>query len=126
MRMRAETHAWHHDVIIDDSQAAKAHPFRIVIIGETESVIGVQPPVACVAPFVCSSNFHHDLPCHSSMQDMKDYVSWLSITCGYTKVSLLTPSRSPNILRHADWATVERIASADKDPARDAIAGNRS
>ena len=39
MRMRAEAHAGHDEVVINDAQAAKAHPLRIIIIRETEGVI---------------------------------------------------------------------------------------
>src|SRR5205814_1719684 len=59
MGMRAETLARHHEIIVDDAQGAEADPLRVVIIRETESVIGVQPAVFGVPSFVCFSYFHH-------------------------------------------------------------------
>jgi hypothetical protein len=57
--MRAEAHARHHEVVVDDAQAAVAHPLRVVMIREAEGVVTVQPAVFSVASFVCFSNFHH-------------------------------------------------------------------
>jgi hypothetical protein len=45
MRMRAEARSGHHEVVVDDAQAAKTHPLRIVIISETESVISIEPAI---------------------------------------------------------------------------------
>ena len=60
VRMLAETHARHHKIVVDDAQAAEAHPLRIVIIREAEGVITVQPAMFGVAPFICFSNIHND------------------------------------------------------------------
>ena len=59
MRMRSETLSRHHEIIVDDAQAAEAHPLRVVIIREAESVIRVQPAVFGMPSFVCFSYFHH-------------------------------------------------------------------
>ena len=59
MRMRAETHAWHHEIVVDDAQALVAHPLRIVIIREAEGVIAVQPAVTGMAPFIGFKNINH-------------------------------------------------------------------
>ena len=58
MRMGAEALARHDEVVVDDAQAAKAHPMRIVIIREAEGVIRVEPAMIGVAPFACFPNFH--------------------------------------------------------------------
>jgi hypothetical protein len=58
MRMRAETHARHHEIVVDDAQAAITHPVRIVVIRKAEGVITVQPPMTRVAPFVGFKYFH--------------------------------------------------------------------
>ena len=52
MRMRAEAHAGHHEVVVDDAQAAVTHPLRVIIIREAEGVITVQPAVIGVAAFI--------------------------------------------------------------------------
>ena len=52
VRMRAEAHAGHDEVVVDDAQAAVTHPLRIVIVREAEGVIAVQPAVVGVAPFI--------------------------------------------------------------------------
>ena len=49
-------------VVVDHAQIAEAHPLGIVVIGEGERVIRVQPAVVGVAPFVCFSNRHHIAP----------------------------------------------------------------
>jgi hypothetical protein len=58
VRMRAETHARHHEVVVDDVQAAITRPVGIVIIREAEGVITVQSPAVRVAPFICFKYFH--------------------------------------------------------------------
>src|SRR5579864_2791800 len=82
MGMRAKAHAWHHEVVVDDAQAAVTHPARVVIIGETERVIGVEPAVISVASFVCFSNCRcfHDLTLRLRWSCAKYHVSCLSIT----------------------------------------------
>jgi hypothetical protein len=62
VRMRAETHARHHEIVVDDAQAAVTHPVGIVIIREAEGVITVQPPVIRVAPFIGFKYFHMAKP----------------------------------------------------------------
>src|SRR5207244_3498909 len=59
MRMRSETLSRHYEIVVDDAQAAETHPLRVVIIGEAESVIRVEPTVFGVASFICFSYFHH-------------------------------------------------------------------
>src|SRR5437660_5661231 len=88
MGMRPETHSRHDQVVIDDAQAAKAHPLRIVVIGETESVITVQPAMARMAPFVCSSNFHHIKPLRRNWRAVKDYVPCVTISKGYARTRM--------------------------------------
>src|ERR1041385_771420 len=85
MGMRAKTHARHDQVVIDDAQTAKAHPLGIIVIRETESVISVQPAMTRMAPFVCSSNFHHGKTMRPNSKPVKDHVSCLSITRGYAR-----------------------------------------
>ena len=41
--------AWRYTVFVDDPNAAKTHMRRIVIIGETESVMTVQPAMIAMA-----------------------------------------------------------------------------
>ena len=47
--MQAESHSRHYQVVVDDPQAAKAVPLRIIVIGEAEGVVGIQPTVVGVA-----------------------------------------------------------------------------
>lgn len=66
MRVSGETCAWGDDVLVDDAQAAEAHVGGIVVISETEGVIGIQPTVIGVAAFGRSSDcewfrFHNDV-----------------------------------------------------------------
>src|ERR1044071_7402625 len=87
MRMRSETHPGHDQIIVDHAQTAKAHPLRIIIIRETERVIGVQPAMARMAPFVCSSNchFHHEKRIRPNSRAVKDYVPCLTISKSYAR-----------------------------------------
>jgi hypothetical protein len=45
-------------VLVDDAQGAEAHVPRVVIIGEREGVVGVEPAVVGVATFVGASDEH--------------------------------------------------------------------
>src|SRR5262245_3873268 len=78
--VRSEAHSGHHQVVIDYPQAAKSHPVRIIIVCETKGVITVQPPMIGVAPFVGSSNFHHESFCHTNITIEKDRDPCLTIT----------------------------------------------
>src|SRR4029078_12689434 len=46
-------------VLVNDPQHAEPHVPRVVIVGEGECVIGVEPTVVGVAALVRSSNSHH-------------------------------------------------------------------
>ena len=46
-------------VVVDDSQLAKTHMFRIVVIGEREAWPGLQPTVIGKTLFICASNLNH-------------------------------------------------------------------
>ena len=59
VRMGAEAHAGHDEVVVDDPQRAKTEPLRVVIVRETERVVAVQPAVFGMAAFICFSNYHH-------------------------------------------------------------------
>src|SRR6185437_12853396 len=86
MRMCAEALAGHHEVVIDDAQAAVAHPFRVVVVGETERVVTVEPAVIGVAPFICFANCccFHVSTLRLGAKTGKYHVSCLSITRSYT------------------------------------------
>ena len=56
MRMRAEALPGRDAVVIDDAQGAEAHVRRIVVVGEGEGVMRLQPAVIGVAAFVCPSD----------------------------------------------------------------------
>jgi hypothetical protein len=58
VRVGAEALAGRDAVVVDDAQAAEAEPPRVVIVGEAEGVVAVQPPVLGVAAFVGSSSDH--------------------------------------------------------------------
>ena len=55
----AEAHAAGNFVIVNHAERAEPHPLRIMIVGEGESVIAIQPAVVGVTPFVCFSDRHH-------------------------------------------------------------------
>ena len=59
MRVFAEAGALGDGVIVYDAQAAEAHPIRVVVIGEGECVVAVQPAVVGVASFICFTYVHH-------------------------------------------------------------------
>ena len=56
MRMGREPHARGDDIVVDDTQAAKAHVGGIEVIGETEGVEGSEPAVVGVSAFLCVPN----------------------------------------------------------------------
>ena len=49
--VRAEAAARSDPVLVDDAQVAEAHVARIVVVGEREAVLALQPAVIGVAPF---------------------------------------------------------------------------
>ena len=49
VRMGGETSACRDPILIDDPQRAKAHVLRVVVIGETEGMVGVEPAVVGMA-----------------------------------------------------------------------------
>ena len=51
VRVHAEPLARQDEIVVDDAQAAEAHPLRIVVVREAKRVISVQPPVVGVAAF---------------------------------------------------------------------------
>ncbi len=59
VRMQAKTHFGRDPVFVDHAQGAEMRVRRIVIIGEAEGVVGVEPAVIGVAPFVGFSNLDH-------------------------------------------------------------------
>src|SRR5437667_5670741 len=95
--MRSETHPRHHQVIIDHAQAAEAHPLRVMIIREAESVISIQPAVFGVAPLISFSYFHHGDTMHPNSRAVKDHVSCLSITKGYAPFRSLPGRGRPRL-----------------------------
>jgi hypothetical protein len=46
-------------ILVDNTQAAESHVPGIVVVGETECVIGIEPSVVGVATFICGSNRNH-------------------------------------------------------------------
>ena len=88
MRMRAEAHAGHDEIVVDDAQAAITHPFRVIIIGEAERVIRVEPAVVGVASFICFPNSRCCFHAHTlgpREESGKYHVSCLSITKRYAR-----------------------------------------
>lgn len=62
VRMRGETAAWGDAVLIDHPQRAKAHVCRVIVVGEAEGVIAVEPAVVGMAAFFGSAKcgFHNE------------------------------------------------------------------
>src|SRR5262249_25020836 len=58
MAVRAETRARLHAVIVDDAQRTEAHVLGIVVVGEREAVIRVEPAVLGVPALACAWDFH--------------------------------------------------------------------
>ncbi len=56
--MSGETTAWFNDIVIHHDQGMKTAVLRIVIIGEGEGKIGMQPAMISVSPLGCSSYFY--------------------------------------------------------------------
>jgi hypothetical protein len=50
--MHAEAHFGRDAVLVDHAQGAEMGLLRIVVIGEAEGVVGIEPAVLGVAPFV--------------------------------------------------------------------------
>ncbi|MNE82382.1 hypothetical protein D3C80_1791020 [compost metagenome] len=59
MRMRREAGAGGDLVVIPDSQWAPAHALGVVVLGEREVVLGVQPAVVGAAELLEGSAFDH-------------------------------------------------------------------
>src|SRR5205085_9449506 len=57
--VRAEAAARLHPVLVDHPQRPEAHVGRVVVVGEGEGVVGVQPAVVGVAAVVCLSYPNH-------------------------------------------------------------------
>src|SRR5689334_3294614 len=53
--MSRKTFFWLDPVLIDNPQLSEAHMFRIVITGEGEGVVGIQPAMIGMSPFSCFS-----------------------------------------------------------------------
>ena len=85
VRVRPETHARHHEVIVDDAQAAVTHPARIMILREAERVITIQPTVIGVASFIGTANRFHVTTMRAVPVLRKYHVSCLTITNSYAQ-----------------------------------------
>ena len=57
--VRAEARAGLHAVLVDDAQRAEAHVLRVVVVGEGEAVIRIEPAVVGVAAFVGAAQGDH-------------------------------------------------------------------
>jgi hypothetical protein len=55
----AEARAGLHPVLVDHAQRAETHVLRVVIIGEGEAVVGVEPAVIGMAPVGAAAQFGH-------------------------------------------------------------------
>ena len=58
--VQSKTAARSHAVVIDDAEAPEAHPRRIVVIGEAESVMGLEPAVVSLSALARMTNRNHD------------------------------------------------------------------
>src|SRR6185312_12815332 len=139
VRMRAEAFAGHDEIVVDDAQAAIAHPCRVVVVRETEGVVTVEPAVIGVAPFICFANCccFHECMLRLSAESVKYHVSWLSITkrhgaCGMERqrVGALQDARArqlaPSVIlgalhatlsgQRVNWTTLPRVARFASDP----------
>ena len=81
MRMCAKTHPASNRIIIQNSQGSKMNSFRIIIIGETKTMITIKPAMICMTPCICfmKNGFH-------------DY-SFLFFVC-------------PNVVVNGEWSMV--------------------
>src|SRR3954466_2450049 len=60
--MGAESASGRHAILIDDAEAAETHVRGIVVIGEGEGVIAVEPAVLGMAPLVAFAEGKHGVP----------------------------------------------------------------
>ena len=61
MRVRTKAASCFHGVIIEYPEYAEVHSFRVVVIGETETVMGIEPAMVGVATGFC---FVQNVICH--------------------------------------------------------------
>jgi len=59
MPVLAEAAAGSDDVVVDDAQGAEAHPGGVVVVGEAEGEVGVEPAVVGVAAFFGGTESDH-------------------------------------------------------------------
>ncbi len=62
--VHAEAFSGHDEVIINDAERAEAHPIGVVIIGEAERMVGIEPAVLGVAAFMGFTDDDHGLKEH--------------------------------------------------------------
>jgi len=59
VRMHPEAHLGRDPVLVDYAQRAEMRVLGIVVVGKAEGVVGVEPAMVGVAPFVGFSNLDH-------------------------------------------------------------------
>jgi hypothetical protein len=57
--MKAETAAGRDAVFVDDAKAAEAHLFGVVVVGEGERVVRVEPAMLCMTALAAFAKSDH-------------------------------------------------------------------
>src|SRR5262245_3823520 len=60
MRVRGKALGWLNDVLVDDPKRTESHPLRVIVIGERERVVGVEPAVIEVASLGGFADRYHN------------------------------------------------------------------
>lgn len=87
VRMHPEAHLGRDKIFVDDAQGTEMSVRRVIVIGEAEGVVGIEPTVVGVASFLgfakCDHSFLSRTNKLQSGQIAKDYVAWLVIPFRY-------------------------------------------